>query len=81
MRRARHWASLQGVHAMWESCATSGEMGTKTITCPDCGLVLKVEHLRLVYDVDEWRRRCIRVHLDNPAWCLIQRNGTSGTNR
>jgi hypothetical protein len=56
-------------------------MVTKTITCPDCGLVLKVEHLRLVYDVDEWRRRCIRTDLDNPAWCLIQRNGTSGTKR
>jgi hypothetical protein len=66
---------------MREACATPGTMASKTITCPDCGLVLKVEHLRLVYDVDEWRRRCIRADLDNPAWCLIQRNGTSGTDR
>jgi len=56
------------------------EMAAKTITCPDCGLVLQGEGSQLTYDIAEWRRRCKRVHLDSPSWCLIQRNGTSKPN-
>jgi hypothetical protein len=56
-------------------------MPTKTITCPDCGLVLKVVRgvakSTVLYDVSDWQRRCKRLDLDDPAWCLIQRDGTS----
>jgi hypothetical protein len=53
----------------------------KTITCPDCGLVLRVSRdtsgSRLLYDVNDWQRRCKRLHLDDPAWCLVQRGTIS----
>jgi hypothetical protein len=52
-------------------------MATKKTICPDCGLVLEVVDERLVYDITEWRRRCKRVDLDSPLWCLVQRDGTS----
>jgi hypothetical protein len=55
-------------------------MPTKTIACPDCGLVLQVSPIdagsTLVYDVSEWQRRCKRLDLDGPAWCLVRRDGT-----
>ena len=55
-------------------------MLTKTITCPDCGLVLRLSRddagTTLIYDVTDWQRRCIRVDLDDPAWCLVRRDGT-----
>jgi hypothetical protein len=55
-------------------------MPAKTITCPDCGLVLRVTRdatkSTLICDVSDWQRRCKRLDLDDPAWCLIQR-GTS----
>jgi hypothetical protein len=53
---------------------------TKTITCSDCGLVLRVSRndagSALLYDVTDWQRRCTRRDLDKPAWCLIRRDGT-----
>jgi hypothetical protein len=56
-------------------------MPVKTITCPDCGLVLKVVRgvakSTVLYDVSDWQRRCKRPDLDDPAWCLLQRDGTS----
>jgi hypothetical protein len=55
-------------------------MPTKTITCPDCGLVLRVccNHAgsTLLYDVSDWQGRCKRFDLGNPAWCLVRREGT-----
>ena len=33
----------------------------------------------LIYSVSDWQRRCKRPHLDNPAWCLIRRDGTHPT--
>ncbi len=55
-------------------------MPAKTITCPDCGLVLRVARddtgSTLLYDVRDWQRRCKRVDLDNPTWCLPRCAGT-----
>ena len=54
---------------------------TKTITCPDCGLALHVNddapRFRFVYDAMDWQRRCKRLHLEDAAWCLVQRDGKS----
>jgi hypothetical protein len=55
-------------------------MTAKTITCPDCGLVLRLAGSQLIYDFAEWQRRCKRVDLEGAAWCLIQRDGTSKPN-
>jgi hypothetical protein len=56
-------------------------MPAKTITCPDCGLVLRVLRdatgTKLIYDVNDWHRRCARLNLDDPALCLVWRKGTS----
>src|SRR5215467_2734769 len=53
---------------------------TQTMTCPDCGLVLRVVNgspgFKIVYDRRAWRRVCTRVNLDDAAWCLVQRDGT-----
>src|SRR5262245_4943038 len=53
---------------------------TQTMTCPDCGLFLHVidgpPGFKIVYDRRAWRRVCTRVHLDDAAWCLVQRDGT-----
>ena len=53
----------------------------KAIFCPDCGLALRVARegnsSTLAYDFGDWQRRCKRVELDDPAWCLVQRDGTS----
>jgi hypothetical protein len=58
-------------------------MNPRTITCPDCGLVLRVSRndkgSSLLYDVADWQHRCKRVDLDNPAWCLVRRDGTLPT--
>jgi hypothetical protein len=52
----------------------------KTIACPDCRLVLRVGRndagSAQLYDVSDWQRRCKRRNLDNPAWCLVRRDGT-----
>jgi hypothetical protein len=53
-------------------------MSAKTITCPDCGLVLTVllpdpQGTELVYDANEWRRRCVHPDLGGPAACLVLR--------
>jgi len=52
----------------------------QTITCPDCGLVLRVTDdttvFKFVYDMKNWRRVCTRAHLGDAAWCLVQRDGT-----
>jgi len=56
-------------------------MPGKEITCPDCGLVLRVkddeEGLNLNYFVSEWGRLCARRDLVDPAWCLLQRDRTT----
>src|SRR5215475_12618428 len=53
---------------------------TQTITCPDCGLVLRVTDgargFKCAYDMRAWRRVCTRVDLGDAAWCLVQRDGT-----
>jgi hypothetical protein len=53
---------------------------SKTMTCPDCGLMLCVTtdapRFKIVYDIRDWRRTCKRVHLGDAAWCLVQRDGT-----
>jgi len=54
-------------------------MSAKKTTCPDCGLLLRVkdeEGLSLNYAVTEWRRLCKRRDLGDPAWCLVQHDGT-----
>jgi hypothetical protein len=55
-------------------------MRPKTITCPDCGLVLRITRndtgSTLIYDVRDWQDRCKRPNLDDPAWCLIRRDGS-----
>jgi hypothetical protein len=52
-----------------------------TITCPDCGLVVRVtcggRRSHLVYDIKDWQRRCKRGAVEQPAWCFVQRDGTS----
>jgi hypothetical protein len=54
-------------------------MPVKTITCPDCGLVLRLTRdkmgSKLIYDVNDWQRRCKRLEHKGPAWCLV-RHGT-----
>jgi hypothetical protein len=51
-----------------------------SISCPDCGLVLRViddaAGFKCAYDMRDWRRFCARVDLGDAAWCLIQRDGT-----
>jgi hypothetical protein len=56
----------------------------KSITRPNCGLVLRVTHARgstgllakgstrLLYDLNDWQRRCLRTDLDSPVMCLVQ---------
>ena len=46
-------------------------MPVKTITCPDCGLVLRLTRdktgSKLIYDVNDWQRRCKRLEHEGPA--------------
>jgi hypothetical protein len=53
---------------------------THAITCPDCGLELRVSYdalgFKFDYDMRDWRRSCMRAHLGDAAWCLIQRDNT-----
>lgn len=46
------------------------------LTCPHCGLSLKIEHHAggpiLVYDRNEWNRRCRQPDLNSPAYCLSE---------
>jgi len=58
-------------------CADSLAVLPKTIKCPNCGLVLRVtQHARgsttLIYDVNDWQRRCSRSDLGSPVMCLVQ---------
>ena len=52
-------------------------MSPKTITCPDCGLELRVlpdaTESQLVYAVNDWQRRCRRLNFGSPALCLVGR--------
>jgi hypothetical protein len=56
----------------------------KTITCPNCGLVLRVTRdtsgPQLLYDFKDWAQRCKRPDLEDPAWCLV-RHGTKPGNQ
>src|SRR5262245_24310938 len=56
------------------------QLSTQTITCPDCGLVLRAidgtTGFKCIYDMKVWRRICTRVDLGDAAWCLVQRDGT-----
>jgi hypothetical protein len=53
-----------------------------TITCPDCGLVLQgtseAASSNLEFEMGDWRKRCKRLGLDSPLWCLVQCAGKSG---
>src|SRR5689334_12581907 len=55
-------------------------LSRRTITCPDCGLVLSAVDdrscFKCVYDRRVWRQICTRAHLGDAAWCLVQRDGT-----
>ena len=57
------------------------KLTVKTITSPDCGLLLRVARdaadSRSFYEYEfyYWRRRCKRLHL-GPGWCLSRRDGT-----
>jgi hypothetical protein len=59
-------------------------MSPKTITCPDCGLDLRVlpdaTGSQLVYSVNDWQRRCRRLNLGGPALCLVRREGPKADN-
>jgi hypothetical protein len=49
----------------------------KTITCPNCGLILRVTQrargsTTLMYDVNDWQRRCWHTGLGSPVMCLVQ---------
>jgi hypothetical protein len=51
-------------------------MAIETITCPHCGLILKVEtcaeEFTVSYDGEEWRQRCKHLDLGSPGLCLAQ---------
>jgi hypothetical protein len=53
----------------------------RRVVCPDCGLEMEIkpgpEGSTLSYDVSDWRRRCERIEQGSPAWCLVERDGTS----
>jgi hypothetical protein len=52
-------------------------MTAKEMTCPDCGVVMKARHdpngAVLIYDVEDWQRRCKNIELGGPVWCLLKR--------
>src|SRR6476659_3166517 len=45
-------------------------------TCTECGFVMEIRHdaggAVLIYDVEDWRRRCKYVELGGPVWCLLK---------
>ena len=55
-------------------------MRAEPITCPDCGLVVTLMPVpggsTLLYDLEEWRRRCRQIALGGPVWCLVARDVT-----
>jgi hypothetical protein len=53
--------------------ATWPGMDSKLLSCPRCGLVLKlVDDDRFTYDVGEWRRRCEGADLArSPVTCIF----------
>jgi len=65
----------------WYSARGGQPMAIKQITCPDCGLVLRVRKegagFKFNYAIRKWKRRCKRQDLGDPLWCLLQRKGTS----
>jgi hypothetical protein len=54
-------------------------MSPKTIICPDCELVLRVLRdatgTKLIYDINDWHRRCKHLDLGDPALWLVWRKG------
>jgi len=44
------------------------------LRCSHCGLNIKIEQNLggpiLVYDRDEWKRRCLSPYLGSPAYCI-----------
>jgi hypothetical protein len=45
--------------------------------CPHCRLPMTLSYdpsgnPQLFYDTDEWRRRCKRLDLGSPAFCLVE---------
>jgi hypothetical protein len=48
-----------------------------TISCPHCGLSMRLEDgpggQTLVYDRDDWKRVCKFPGSPSPAWCLAER--------
>jgi len=52
-------------------------MPAETITCPDCGLVVRVlpdvTSTKVAYDINDWQRRCTRLYLESPTRCLLLR--------
>jgi hypothetical protein len=48
-------------------------MPAKTVTCPHCGLAIKIDRSNFLYDVKEWRRVCKRPDLDPRLSLLLQR--------
>jgi hypothetical protein len=59
-------------------------MSPKTIICPDCGLDIRVlsdaTGSKLVYDINDWQRRCRRPNLGGVALCLVRRKGANVDN-
>jgi hypothetical protein len=49
----------------------------KTITCPDCGLVVRVTRdvpdFKYMYDVIDWKRLCVHPDRGDPVLCLLLR--------
>jgi hypothetical protein len=60
-------------------------MTVKTITCPDCGPLLRVARDPAAsnsvydYDIKDWQRRCKQPDL-SPVRCLVRPDGTSPKN-
>ena len=52
-------------------------MTAKETTCTECGFVMEIRQdaggAVLIYDVEDWRRRCKNIELGGPVWCLLKR--------
>ena len=68
---------FSAVAAESTSLPVTRAMPTKTITCRDCGLLVRVlpeaTGTKLDFDFNDWRRRCKRRDLGGPAWCFVLR--------